>query len=163
VANITYVRADYAVPEHAEAIAVLMAGYSGDVMGGGVALPAAHCKRIASELSGFGHAYTLLAFADNTEPVGLATSIKSFSTFVLKPLLNLHDFFVAPSFRGRGVGSGLLEATEALARELGCCKLTLEVLSNNTNAKRLYTRAGFAPYQLTEETGIAEFWQKLCS
>jgi GNAT superfamily N-acetyltransferase len=32
---------------------------------------------------------------------------------------------VLPAFRGKSVGRRLLDAVEAKARELGCCKLTL--------------------------------------
>ena len=46
------------------------------------------------------------------------------------------------------------------ARELGCCKLTLEVLSNNARAVAAYQRAGFAPYVLDPAAGYALFLQK---
>ena len=39
----------------------------------------------------------------------------------------------------------LFAAIEQRARELGCCKLTLEVLENNHRARRVYAAAGFAP------------------
>ncbi|MCD8481615.1 MAG: hypothetical protein LR015_02400 [Verrucomicrobia bacterium] len=43
---------------------------------------------------------------------------------------------------------------------MNCCKLTLEVLSNNIKAAKLYHKLGFAPYQLDPAFGKAEFWQK---
>ena len=49
---------------------------------------------------------------------------------------------------------------ETLARERGACKLTLEVLSGNAGAMRLYQRAGFAHYQLDPAMGQAGFMQK---
>jgi ribosomal protein S18 acetylase RimI-like enzyme len=42
----------------------------------------------------------------------------------------------------------LLEAVEGKARELGCCKLTLEVMDNNDHALRAYEAAGFSRYSL---------------
>jgi ribosomal protein S18 acetylase RimI-like enzyme len=54
----------------------------------------------------------------------------------------------------------LLEAAETLARKRGACKLTLEVLSGNRGAVRLYERVGFAGYALGELTGQAQFMQK---
>ena len=47
-----------------------------------------------------------------------------------------------------------------MARERGCCKVTLEVLSNNEKAKKAYTRFGFEPYVLDPAAGPAQFWQK---
>jgi len=58
------------------------------------------------------------------------------------------------------VGQRMLAHVEALARERGACKLTLEVLSGNHGAVRLYERAGFAPYVLDEAMGQAQFFQK---
>ena len=45
-------------------------------------------------------------------------------------------------------------------KELGCCKLTLEVLSNNVSALRVYDHAGFAPYVLDPTAGQALFLEK---
>lgn len=39
----------------------------------------------------------------------------------------------------------MLRAVEALAERLDCCKLTLELRSDNAVAQRAYERAGFAP------------------
>jgi ribosomal protein S18 acetylase RimI-like enzyme len=54
----------------------------------------------------------------------------------------------------------MLEMVESIARERGACKLTLEVLSGNSSAMRLYDRVGFAQYQLDPAAGKAEFLQK---
>ncbi len=50
---------------------------------------------------------------------------------------------VAPSARGAGVGSRLLEALLDLAAERGCAALSLSVEDGNA-ARRLYERYGFA-------------------
>jgi ribosomal protein S18 acetylase RimI-like enzyme len=54
----------------------------------------------------------------------------------------------------------MLREVEAVARERGCCKLTLEVLQGNTNAIRLYENIGFQGYQLVGSMGQAMFLQK---
>ena len=54
----------------------------------------------------------------------------------------------------------LLSAVEPRARELGCCKLTLEVLSGNGPAMASYKRFGFAQYELDPAAGQAQFMQK---
>jgi ribosomal protein S18 acetylase RimI-like enzyme len=73
----------------------------------------------------------------------MAVCFIGFSTFAARPLLNIHDFAVAGAFRGQRVGARLLEHIEQKARELGCCKLTLEVKDDNHAARRLYKRFGF--------------------
>jgi len=159
VNKITVCIADYNDPAHANAIAELMLGYSRDVMGGNNPIPLDIRGRIAASLAEFGNAYTALAYVDG-EAVGLITVLKSFSTFKIKPVLNLHDVFVAPEWRGKGVARQMLSQVERLANELNCCKLTLEVLSNNKAAQSLYKSSGFAPYVLLDGAGEARFWEK---
>jgi ribosomal protein S18 acetylase RimI-like enzyme len=67
---------------------------------------------------------------------------------------------VLPAFRGKRVGGRLIEAVEGKARELGCCKLTLEVMDNNDRALRAYEAAGFVRYTLQEDAGTAIFLSK---
>lgn len=72
----------------------------------------------------------------------------------------MHDIVVHKAMRGRGIGQSLLAWAEARARELGCCKLTLEVLSKNERAMASYRRAGFVPYALDPAAGQALLLQK---
>jgi ribosomal protein S18 acetylase RimI-like enzyme len=58
------------------------------------------------------------------------------------------------------VGRGLLAAVELRARDLGCCKLTLEVLDRNERALGAYKAFGFAQYALQEGAGEAIFMAK---
>jgi len=50
---------------------------------------------------------------------------------------------VAPAWRGRGVGSALLEAAIARARDDGLHKLSLDVFPHNEAAIALYRKCGF--------------------
>ena len=50
---------------------------------------------------------------------------------------------VAPAWRGRGVGSALMRAAEAWAREQGAERMVLDLAANNTGAQRLYERLGY--------------------
>jgi ribosomal protein S18 acetylase RimI-like enzyme len=77
------------------------------------------------------------------------------------PLVNIHDIVVLPKYRGRGISQFLLQEVEAIAREKGCCKLTLEVLEGNKVAQKAYTRFGFRDYVLDPSAGKALFWQKM--
>ena len=63
--------------------------------------------------------------------------------------------------RRKGIAQALLEWAEQRARDLGCCKLTLEILSANTRAMASYRRAGYAPYVLDPAAGQALLMQKL--
>jgi len=137
----------------------LLDHYAQDPMGGGDGLSDyAKLNLVATmrEVPGF---HGALAWLDG-KPVGLIDCFAGFSTFAARPLLNVHDIVVHRDVRGRGVGQALLAWAEARARELGCCKLTLEVLSNNTRAMRSYEQAGFAPYVLDPAAGHALFLQK---
>jgi ribosomal protein S18 acetylase RimI-like enzyme len=161
--GIRIVRCDYADPAHAGALAHLLDGYARDVMGGGKALPAQVLQSIAAELARRPQAFSVLAFVDagaGSTPAGLVNCFEGFSTFAAMPLVNVHDVAVDPQFRGLGIARRMLQEVEAIARERGCCKLTLEVLQGNTTAIRLYESAGFQGYQLVEAMGQAMFLQK---
>jgi ribosomal protein S18 acetylase RimI-like enzyme len=84
----------------------------------------------------------LLAWHSAT-PVGIAVCFVGFSTFLARPLLNIHDLAVIPAYRRHGVGRLLLERVAAKGKALGCCKLTLEVRADNHAAQRLYEEVGF--------------------
>jgi GNAT superfamily N-acetyltransferase len=104
-------------------------------------------------------AFSVLAF-DGEQPVGLINCLEGFSTFACRPLVNVHDVVVLASHRGQRITHKMLAKVEQLARERGACKLTLEVLSGNTNAMRAYERGGFAGYQLDPSFGTATFMHK---
>lgn len=55
----------------------------------------------------------------------------------------LHHLFVHRPLRGAGVGSALLEAAKAQARDLGACFLTVTAEPENDRARAFYERAGF--------------------
>jgi ribosomal protein S18 acetylase RimI-like enzyme len=54
----------------------------------------------------------------------------------------LHDAYVEPPFRGRGIGRQLVGAAIESARRLGSASLMLEVSPENTTARQLYERFG---------------------
>ena len=137
----------------------LLDHYARDPMGGGSGLSAYAKANLVRELRDLPTFYGALAYSGD-EAVGLINCFAGFSTFAAKPLLNIHDIVTRAECRGQGVGQALLQWAEQRARELGCCKLTLEVLSNNTRAMAAYERAGFAPYVLDPAAGHALFLQK---
>ena len=156
---IEVVRVRYDDPTHAAALVDLMDTYSRDPAGGGKALSDFARENLASALAARPFIFSVLAFDDAT-PVGLVNSIEGFSTFACRPLVNVHDVVVAPSHRGRGIAAQMFKQVEALARERGACKLTLEVLQGNISARHVYQRLGFTDYQLDPAMGHAQFLHK---
>jgi len=63
------------------------------------------------------------------------------------------SIYVERAWRGRGVGSQLLERLVDRARDLGYHKLVLAALAHNTAGAALYTRAGFSPVGVYHEQG----------
>ena len=151
--------ADYAKAEDAATVVALLDAYARDPMGGGAPLSDHARANLVHGLAATPGAFSLIA-RDNGEPVGLANCLPGFSTFAAAPLVNIHDIAVLPGHRGKGIGKALMQAVEDEARRRGACKVTLEVLSGNTNAKALYARLGYGDYQLDPESGNALFWQK---
>jgi len=150
---------DLGDPHHTEAFLELLDHYARDPMGGGDGLSDyAKCKLVSTlaDVPGF---HGAMAWLDG-KAVGLIDCFAGFSTFAAKPLLNVHDIVVHASVRGQGIGQALLAWAEQRAVELGCCKLTLEVLSNNARAMASYRQAGFAPYVLDPAAGNALLMQK---
>lgn len=144
---------------HAAALLELLEHYARDPMGGGQGLKPEVSAALVDGLKAVPHFHGGLALLDG-RAVGLINCFAGFSTFVAKPLLNIHDIVVRRELRAQGVGQALLAWAEQRAGELGCCKLTLEVLSNNARAMASYERAGFAPYVLDPAAGQALFLQK---
>ena len=153
------VRARYDDPAHAAALINLLDAYARDPAGGGEPLSDFARDKLIAELAARPFIFSVLAF-DGDKPVGLVNAIEGFSTFACRPLVNVHDVVVASSHRGRGIAAQLFAGVEAVARERGACKLTLEVLDGNAPARALYRRLGFAAYQLDPGMGEAQFLQK---
>ena len=156
---IRIVEADLKLPEHREAVLAMVDAYSRDSMGEAKPLDPDVRARLIPGLQKHPTTLVFLAF-DGDQAVGAAVCFIGFSTFAAKPLINIHDFVVLSALRGKGVGRRLLETIEGKARELGCCKLTLEVMDNNDRALRTYEAAGFVRYALQKEAGRAIFMSK---
>jgi len=156
---IEVVRVRYDDPAHAAALLELLDAYARDPAGGGEALGDFARENLVAELAARPFIFSVLAF-DGATPVGLVNAIEGFSTFACRPLVNVHDVVVAASHRGRGIAAQLFAEVEAIARERGACKLTLEVLDGNAPARALYRRLGFTAYQLDPAMGHAQFLQK---
>lgn len=144
----------------AAAVIGLLDEYAQHEMGGRQALSDFVKQNLISELQRRPHTSAVLATIEGV-PAGLAICVEGFSTFACQPIMNIHDIMVSEAFRGDGLSHRLLQHIEEKAQELGCCKLTLEVLEGNRIAQKAYKSFGFAGYELDPSLGGAMFWQKL--
>lgn len=151
--------ADLSQRNQAEIFIELLNAYANDPMGGGEPLAEQTRLNLVATLNTHSGATTILAYADQLA-IGLCNCFDAFSTFACQPILNIHDIYVSETYRRQGVARLLLNHAEQIALDKGCCKMTLEVLNRNETAKSIYQQFGFKPYQLNENFGNAEFWQK---
>jgi ribosomal protein S18 acetylase RimI-like enzyme len=157
--QLNVVQANYSDAAHMSALLGLLDAYARDPMGGGEPLSDFARQNLPTALAARANMFSVLAF-DAGQAVGLVNCVEGFSTFACQPLVNVHDVVVAGSHRGRGIAEQMLTCVEKIARSRGACKLTLEVLSGNHSAQKLYLRVGFDNYQLDPAMGQARFMQK---
>ena len=152
--EIEIVKADLSNARHQCAIVSMMDAYSADPMGDAKPLSDYARQNLIPGLREHPTSLVFLAI-DGDHPCGIATCFRGFSTFAAKPLVNISDFYVDPTFRGRGIGRMLLDAIFDEAVSTGCCKLTLEVQQNNSRARSIYGKFGFtqAVYAADSEGG----------
>ncbi len=154
------VEADLSRLKDQQAVRSLTASYALDTMGNGGPLSSEVLDRLVPGLRDHPTTLIFLAYVHG-DPVGLATCFRGFSTFSALPLVNIADLWVLPKCQGSGIGRQLLSAVERKARELNCCKVTLEVQENNSRARRLYETFGFAQAVYGDTTGGSLYYWKL--
>nr|WP_245680797.1 GNAT family N-acetyltransferase [Veronia pacifica] len=98
-----------------------------------------------------------ISFIDN-KPAGCAVCYESFSTYRAQKVMNIHDFMVSDSFRGKGVGKAQLNGIEQYCRDNDYLKITLEVEDNNVAAKKLYSSLDYEDYRVVLKG--QQHWQK---
>ena len=152
--------ADLNRPEHQQAVVALLDAYAQDPMGDGRALSDEVRRYLIPGLQQHPTTIIFIAF-HNDNAVGMAVCFRGFSTFAARPLINIHDFYVLPEFRGQNIGQMILAAVEQKARKTNCCKITLEVQENNHRARRVYKAAGYSRPVYVESAGGALFLSKI--
>ena len=157
MSEISIVRADLSDDRSANDVLEMLDHYASHPMGQGRPFENEVRERLIPGLQEHPTTLALLAYRDAT-PVGIALCFRGFSSFKAKPLLNIHDFAIHESARGQGVGRKLMEAVFDIAREMDCCRVTLEVAIANEPAKQLYLKCGFEPGK--PESTAQWFWTK---
>lgn len=140
--ELSIIQVDLQNPLHCDQLIKLLNDYMNDPMGNNRPMPKELGPQIISGLkkhSGFLGFFVLAG----DQFAGLANCNVNFSTFQAKPLINIHDFIVAPECRNIGAGIFLLQEIINYASQNGFCRVNLEVREDNANAKSLYKRMGF--------------------
>ena len=150
---------DYNDPAQAADLVGLLDLYARDPLGSGRPLDEKVKQTLAAELAKRPHALSVLAYVGD-EPAGLVNCFEVFSTFRAMPVINIHDVIVDPQYRGRQIAPAMLDRVEQIARQRGCCKLTLEVLEGNPTAMRVYRRCGFDAAAPTPGSDRTLFFEK---
>ena len=86
--------------------------------------------------------WALIAYVGD-QPTGLAVLARVTKLDARRGFLYLDELHVLEPYRRRGMGTALLEASFALARELGLCGVRLLARIDNEPARKLYESAGF--------------------
>lgn len=119
--------------------------------------PATHAGDIREILSRPERATGLLALDLDGTPCGFAEATVR-SDYVngteSSPVGFLEGWYVAPEFRGRGVGRALIGAVERWTRDGGCRELASDALLDNTTSHRAHRACGF------EETERVVYFRK---
>lgn len=152
--NIQIIEGDLNIGEHAESFVRLTAAYMADEMGGADTWTNEQKVKVIREMKDQDCALILFAKVDE-QYVGICTCFYAYSTFLAKPLLNIHDIFVDDDYRGNGIGKKLVQTVGEFAEKKNCGEITLEVRKDNLNARDLYKGQGY-----TEAPHSMFFWIK---
>lgn len=137
---VTTKRVDYSNPEDRRDLISMQSEYAKLEMG----QDPPELDQLPDRLAEFSTAFSVLAYEqDKSAPIGLINCFFGFSTFKSRRLVNIHDVIVTETHRGQGVSAALLSAVEKIAIEHDCCRLTLEVYTDNASARRAYQKYGF--------------------
>jgi ribosomal protein S18 acetylase RimI-like enzyme len=104
-------------------------------------------EKFAERIQSTKDQFTLGCFDDSNSLVGIVSFARE-SRLKTAHKGNIYGMYIAPQFRGRGLGKYLLLALiERATREcVGLEQIHLTVVSNNEAAKRLYLSLGFEIY-----------------
>jgi ribosomal protein S18 acetylase RimI-like enzyme len=91
---------------------------------------------------GSGESTIYLAEIDG-RPAGFVQLYPSFDSVDAHPIWILHDLFVDPGYRGRGIGRLLMSAARHLAEDSGAAGLSLATATDNHVAQGLYESLGY--------------------
>jgi len=135
-------RCDFSQAPHRQAFCSLLRHYMEDPMGDYTPHTEAQENKLIEDLATHPTAAVYLMKLDGVY-VGLATTFMNYSTFKRQPYLYLHDVVIHHAVRGKGLGKKMVSGLIDIARAAGCCKVSLEVRSDNPAAQTAYKALGF--------------------
>jgi len=145
--NVSLALCDFNNPAQREAYLTLLCRYMVHPMGGmDKGLNEEQQQALVSQLQANPMCRCFL-LSDGQRYIGFSTCFFITSTFKVKPYLYIHDIYVDEQCENKGLGTRLLNGLVDYAREAGCCKVTLEVRSDNDIAKHVYHKMGFVDCQ----------------
>ena len=97
----------------------------------------------ADTLDGIWTPYDTMAVAIDDEKKAVGFLSFAISGKNAQKWLWIHNFFVNPDQRGKGVGSLLMDTVRDYGKQKGCRFMQLTVLDNNEAALAMYQRLGF--------------------
>jgi ribosomal protein S18 acetylase RimI-like enzyme len=127
---------------HCTQLIKLLNDYMNDPMGKNSPMEEGLAPRIIAGLQTYAGYLGFFVMAGD-HYAGLANCNQNFSTFKARPILNIHDFIVAPECRSIGAGRFLMKGVLDYASGKGFCRVNLEVREDNHAAKALYQKMGF--------------------
>jgi len=148
--DISVKRIEIGNDEHQEMFKSLFNEYASE-------LPAEIGTTVVNQLFALSYFHGFISFVDN-KPAGFAVCFESFSTYRAKKIINIHDFMVSDSYRGKGLGKAQLNGIELYCRENNYVKITLEVDDDNVAAKNLYSSCGYEDFRVVLKD--LHHWQK---
>jgi ribosomal protein S18 acetylase RimI-like enzyme len=154
MSDLKFFECDFDEPLHIKKLVELMNHYRTDKMGGVEAMSESDWYKFISNLQH--HPTSLVFFVEyDGEIVALSNCFLNYSTFALKPFVNIHDFVVIDKVRGKGIGKALMNGILERAKNIGCSKVTLEVRDDNAVAQHVYKELGFDDCQ-----PLMHYWEK---
>jgi GNAT superfamily N-acetyltransferase len=75
----------------------------------------------------------------------------------------LDELYVVPARRGEGIGSSIIEALMALARDRGVDLVEINVDEGDVDAQRFYVRHGFTATEPESSERAFYYWQELAT
>jgi GNAT superfamily N-acetyltransferase len=98
--------------------------------------------------------YIAFAKAEEVQAVGFTQVYPLFSSVSMERLLILNDLYITPDFRGKGVGTALIDTVKNLCENLDQKGIALQTAFDNP-AQKLYEREGFK-----KDTDLQYFWHR---
>jgi ribosomal protein S18 acetylase RimI-like enzyme len=99
-------------------------------------------RKFFSRFIGSNHSGWLLGAWDGEKPVGFGCYYRHKSSLSATTTILMNDLYVVEDARGKGIGRGLIEAGQEIAREAGASCLEWSTAPDNQTAQRLYDSTG---------------------